>query len=59
MGFYTRFNPTEDMVVIDQARSWPFLAESVQTTKAIFDCTVPWSERARMRRPRYRTEPSG
>lgn len=52
-AFTTRFKPTEDMVVIDEARSWPGLAEYVQTTKAIFDCTVPWSEKERMRRPRY------
>ena len=52
-AFTTRFVPTEDMVVIDQARSWPGLAEYVQTTKAIFDCTVPWRERERMRRPKY------
>jgi len=56
-AFTTRFKPTEDMVVIDQARSWPGLAEYVQTTKAIFDCTIPWSERERMRRPRYMGNP--
>lgn len=52
-AFTTRFKPPEDMIVIDQARSWPGLPEYMQTTKAIFDCTVPWVERERMRRPKY------
>lgn len=52
-AFTTRFRPREDMVVIDGARSWPGLAPYVQTTKAIFDFTVPWSQRTKMRRPRY------
>jgi 4-hydroxy-3-polyprenylbenzoate decarboxylase len=57
-AFTTRFKPPEDLVVIDEARSWPGLAEYVQTTKAIFDCTVPWAERERMRRPKYLRDPA-
>ncbi|HUI86658.1 MAG TPA: UbiD family decarboxylase [Nitrososphaerales archaeon] len=49
-AFTTRFNPKEDLTVIDEARSWPFLPERLQTTKAIYDCTVPWAEKGRMRR---------
>ncbi len=57
-AFTTRFKPTEDLVVIDGARSWPGLADYIQTTKAIYDCTVPWNERERMRRPRWLGYPS-
>jgi len=56
-AFTTRFRPKEDLVVIDGARSWPGLAPYIQTTKAIFDFTVPWSQRTRMRRPRYMSDP--
>jgi len=49
-AFTTRFNPKEDLVTIDEARSWPFLSERLQTVKAIYDCTVPWADRERMKR---------
>jgi len=53
-AFTTRFDPREDLVVIDEARSWPGLADYMRTTKSIFDCTVPWAQKERMRRPRWK-----
>ncbi|MEM2104165.1 MAG: UbiD family decarboxylase [Candidatus Bathyarchaeia archaeon] len=55
-AFTTRFNPKEDLVTIDQSKTWPGLAEHIRITKAIFDCTVPWNEKEKMRRPRWKRD---
>jgi 4-hydroxy-3-polyprenylbenzoate decarboxylase len=53
-AFTTRFKPTDGLVVINRANAWPGLAEHIRTTKAVFDCTVPWNEKEKMRRPRWK-----
>ncbi|MEM4982394.1 MAG: UbiD family decarboxylase [Candidatus Bathyarchaeia archaeon] len=55
-AFTTRFNPKEDLIVIDQCKVWPGLAEHIRITKAILDCTVPWDKKEEMRRPRWKRD---
>jgi len=50
----TRFNAKEGLVILDQIKSWPGLAEYVRDNKMILDCTLPWSEKEKYFRPRFK-----